>query len=718
MVAGKSAPALSGTYSVQGALNAALSGSGLSANPNASGDFIVTLELAAQPPRPVSPTERGEPEERMMADTIIVRGDRLNRTEFDSSASIAVFGEDETDRLAGAQNVIDLLSRVPNIIDIGTSVAVSIRGVDSGGPLFGGDAFTSGSRPRVITAVDGYPLTFNEYVFGATSVYDIKQVEVFRGSQTIAQGTNAIGGALYVFTKDPTPDYEVGGLFEAGNFDRLQAAGYVSGPIAGDQLTARISVDYREQESFLDFSGAPFFDEPTPIGQLGEFNSLVARGKLLWRPNAIPDLEAKFTVVHTDSVAPNGELAVPPFEDLTSPGGGLIESGSTQGIVDISYDLPGGFTATNQFTVADFNFSNFTPTVTGDPALSFAGGDGTQYTNELIIRYDQDGAFSGLLGSYLVQRNSQDTSIFAGEGLVDEDFTSVGLFVQGALKVTDRLEATAALRYQRDSQDRQGFIFGTPVDFDETFDVFLPRFELIYSPSDRIRLGAVVSRGFNGGGVNVPVAGETTVFDQETVWNYEAFARAQFFNGRVTLDANVFFSDYTDFQRTAFTGDFDAEGFPIFLVGGSPVAESYGFEISFDAQVTDKFKLFGSLGLLDTRFEELQVSGNIEEFEFARAPSVTGFFGAEYQPIERLRLSAQTRFVDDYFSTDENLPGTEVDAYVIADISARFQITENVETYFYVENLFDNFYVTNFFFQFGANIGQPRLIGGGVEFKF
>ncbi|MCS5516883.1 TonB-dependent receptor plug domain-containing protein [Pseudomonas qingdaonensis] len=79
-----------------------------------------------------------------------------------------------------------------------------IRGQDTQGPNNRQNQFWGGTVPRATINLDGHYLNYNEMFFGATSVWDVDSIEVFRGPQTTSQGANAIAGAIIVNTKDPT----------------------------------------------------------------------------------------------------------------------------------------------------------------------------------------------------------------------------------------------------------------------------------------------------------------------------------------------------------------------------------------------------------------------------------------------------------------------------------------------------------------------------------
>ena len=196
--------------------------------------------------------------------------------------------------------------------------------------------------------------------------------------------------------------------------------------------------------------------------------------------------------------------------------------------------------------------------------------------------------------------------------------------------------------------------------------------------------------------------------------------RSSLLGGRLNVAGNLFFSDWDGFQKFTTTG-FDP-------ISGAPAgtfenidAESYGLEVSADYAVDERLNIYGSVGLLDTSFEELVAPGVTDDFEFANAPGYSFTLGADYRPIEGLTLSGQVRHTDEYFSDDENNPLNRIDAFTLVDVSARYEFSTGAVIYAYVENVFDDIEATNIFQQSGQAIASttvPRTVGVGLEFTF
>lgn len=104
-------------------------------------------------------------------DTIVVTGEKVARTLYDTSGSVEVFDDARINAMPGASQVSDLLKMTANIVDTGIGNDLpTIRGIDGSGPANGANAFLNGTRPRLNLSLDGRSLTYNELAFGPQSL--------------------------------------------------------------------------------------------------------------------------------------------------------------------------------------------------------------------------------------------------------------------------------------------------------------------------------------------------------------------------------------------------------------------------------------------------------------------------------------------------------------------------------------------------------------------
>jgi iron complex outermembrane receptor protein len=312
------------------------------------------------------------------------------------------------------------------------------------------------------------------------------------------------------------------------------------------------------------------------------------------------------------------------------------------------------------------------------------------------------------------------------------DTRSTSAFLHTVLHPAEGLSLTAAVRY---TDDRKAFTFnrydanGAP---HPTLGS-LTNFTGVYS-GDRIdyRLGidyewspdfmtyAQVSTGYKGGGINPRPFIDTQVvpYDPETLTSYEAGFKSQFADGRVTLNAAAFFSDYKNFQATVLRCDqlSPFPGFPCTQSTNVGDAEVSGFEAELFAEPVDGFTLNASVGYLDFEYQSVAaVTGITLDMTNVYTPEWTAAAGAQYEfdlgdtgtLTPRIDLSYRSRVEGDAVNLAiSSLPGRTIMGASLIWRSA----DEDWQAQLAVTNLTDKYYLNSV----GARPAAPYFTAVGV----
>lgn len=664
---------------------------------------------ASADPTPVEP--HGE---------IIVTGERVGRSLFDTASSVAVLDSADLEALAGADRLDQVLSGIPNLQLGSGGEGPTIRGQDTTGVLRDLPAFLGGTRPRVTLQIDGRPISYNELAFGIAGLWDVERIEVFRSPQTTTQGRNSIAGAVFIETKNPTFDWQGRTRLMAGDHDMRQASAAFSGPLIGDQLAFRLAGDIRR--------GRPTSEITSPArgidARRDDYDAL--RLKLLATPAAVPGLRLLGSYVRTSSQSPQIEGIRPPFRARRDPTASYGIFSVTVDALTLRADYPVTRALSAKATgwLGRARIRRFAP-----PGFGEADNRATDGGGEIVLNWTPAEDVS-LIGGVAAQRNRLRqaidlTSALLGTATFDDEQLSSGLFAQIEARAGG-WTLTAGARYQRDEQKRVGLLkvrsSQIPLSYVRNYSRLLPKGSLSYAPAPKLLIGVSAQRAYNPGGTTISLSTfAPDTFDAETLWAYEGFARARLKGDDLQISANVFHYDMRDAQRSVLRALVTPGGTVTFAeIGNAPAAWSRGAELQVLWRQLRALSVTAGLGLQRTRLTRtLSPADPLLNKEFQRAPHVTGSVSFDWRPTPSLRASGQLRHNSGYFSEDTNDPSRRIGATTIAD--ARLQWSHGpLSAALYARNLFDKFYLTYLFAPSNglATAGEPRRIGLELSASF
>lgn len=653
---------------------------------------------------------------------IIVTGERVARSRRETASSVWVADAQTIDAGPAPDRIDQLLQMVPNVQLGSGGEGPTIRGQDSTGVVRDLPAFLGGSRPRSTIEIDGRPATYYELAFGLTSVWDVSQVEVFRSPQTTTQGRNSIGGAIFVETNAPTDNWEGRGRLIVGDASTHQASVVLSGPIAGDQLAVRISGDVRRSRTSSRITNAAVDIDPN------RDTSELLRVKLRARPDPVPGLSLDLTYAHGRSQMPQFEGIEPPYQRRRNPNAtyGIFRIDVDSLTVRAAYQPASALGARFTTSVGDARMRRFAPKGLGEALIS-----SKDFSVEPVAHWQPSPMLRVTTGlHYLRSELDQTIDVSAqqfGTGAFVDRQWSFGLFGEARLQIPGGPNLGVGLRYQRDDQRRKGAMTGgvaqLPVDYDESFDKWLPKLSLAYDLSPNLRIGALVQRAYNPGGMTINTSRfRVDTFRAETLWDYELYARFRSAGGRLHLSANAFRHDMRDAQRTQTIAFPLPNGQIAFAaeVENAPRAWTVGLEMEAEWRPSPKLGIRGGIGILDSKVTEtIDPADPMRGRRFQRSPHLTASASLDWSPLEPLRVSLQVRANSAYFSDDVETAERRVAGSSTADAKASWR-TGNVTLFGYARNLFDEFHLTYLFPLPNrlATAGDPRELGLGIEARF
>ncbi|MEM9620675.1 MAG: TonB-dependent receptor [Pseudomonadota bacterium] len=772
--------AVSGNLAPAAALAQMIDGNGLELLVINNAAFA--LRLADNGQLQAEPASQAEPVVEI--EELIIYGTKENKPLQETQTSVALYTAERIEQDA-LFTLDDIILRTPNVSVINAQTSFSIRGIGQSGVGFAGTGLTSN------VYVDNAPLSGNAQN-GAQSLWDVQQVEVLRGPQSTVQGRNALSGALIMQTNDPTYDWTFRLRGQLASEDSERASLALSGPIIDEQLAFRLAVDYQTYDGGV---------EEVVTGFPQEFqDAYTYRGKLLIEPEALPGFRAELKVerVETDFGEFNTRFAPVPFTDPTFSDFDeygdetftrvrFEETETDLFGLEISQSLGPHWTLIGIATYEDqFRQSDFCDTRAGSCAL-FSGPNSTEQTTaELRLAFNYD-RVSGWLGAYYFDQETKrqfdielpvalfpfpatppDATVTTSSRQ-RETIDNTAIFADVTFKLNDQWSFNLGARYDREEffdSGSQGTATSSPANCIVTtpfgalpcstllpvagepstpaeFEAFLPRAGVTYRFDAKRSLSFAVQRGYRAGGaelVALPGTGVLTPveFDPEFVTNYELAFRSEWYDNRLTVNANVFYLDWTD-QQVTIPG---ASGNPLAqdaFVDNAGESTVYGLELSTSFKPNSQLDLFGSLGLLRTEFTDfpfapLDPSGQFTDLSgnaFPAAPEVSASIGLNYEHSSGFYTNWTASYQSDRESDVTNLSVNALDSFVV--VNARVGMRwRNINTYLFANNLLDDRFATRLEFAgidpaTGAldvrpnarfQINEPRIVGVSMELEF
>lgn len=754
LVGGRTAPSVSGSLTAEQAIARALRGSGLAYRRSRNGGFVVERGAAA---RKVGQgggahvEQTGTDSAAAPRDAIIVIGEKIPREVAETYTSVDVITGDELDDHA-VNTIGEALNRSANVRSFETGEGNSsfvIRGLNAEGVTQ-----PSSSSPVISVVVDGAPQGIETTRRGSRGVWDIEQIEVLRGPQSTLQGRDALGGAVVVKTKDPTWEPELLAEGIAGSKALRSGAIALSAPIIEDQLAFRIAGQVFSQENDIDYA------QPA-LAKLGQERFEEVRGKLLFKPGALPGFTALFTVSYTHDKPAYGLVGTPDFfareYDDTNQGAEFRDTKVSRYIAELSYEISPAWTVKSVTSFVDTHVEIDTPE--GYTSFRDDERDYGDFAQDLQLTYDDpDAPFSGVFGLYGGRYKGRLLSDYKTTALapygVSEAYIqkldsrpltkSIAAYADLRYDIGDRFTLIAGGRLLHDvvSSDVSGFVINvdetlvaifsgcTLVDPDTcpvysplTSDLtakktaFLPKAGFAFHPAETQTLAATVNRGYRAGfSERATGSTEFNTVQPEFLWTYEVAYRSEWLDGRLVANANAFYNDYRNQQIPVFFDEIAYPGQTITI--NAAESHSYGAELDLRWRSLPQLDLFASAGLLKTEFDrgtaivggdEIDLAGK----EFPEAPTLTASVGGIWTHKSGFFLGGDASYTDGFYSKSalDNAAGQHLDGFVLVNMQAGIELDRFKLTVF-SKNLFDKQYLTAINSSLSrAAVGRERSFG-------
>ena len=647
---------------------------------------------------------------------------------------------------AGITDVSSFSTLVPNLkFNSAQAVGlnfITVRGIPQ---VRGGDA-------PLAFVIDG--VTIPDPSLLSQELYDLALVEVVKGPQGAIYGKNAIGGAINIYTKDPTNKMANKVTFGAGNGGYLKGQFVSSGAIAKDKVFYRFSTQYKTFDGLLTNE---FLNKKVDFSE--DFN---IRGQIKARVSDNFTVSGTFQHFNIDggatyySVNPtgtDGEFTGGTLNPNPSEGNNVIvadvlgrsDMKNNYGNFKMDYNLKGvklqsitSFNKVDRSTIGDLDFLEL-------DGLTQAEEISTKTFNQelRINNTNMDTKFDWSLGGFYqnikkdVYQNGTTGVDFGGPFEYDvadyiNETKTIALFGFGDYKITDKFTISAGFRYDIDSFTQEDFLFVTNSERDN--NEFQPKLSLSYQASEKVLIYANYGRGYRNGGFNADATDLfNREFDDEISDNYEIGFKTTTWNDRLIFNGSVFSTKLTNQQQYILD-------LTTFIAGVYNYDESkiFGFELESRARLTNYLDVFANFGLADAEIVDGGSTGGADgtttdntDYNGNKTPFVpVSTFGvgleSSFDLTESIKFNGFLNLdtTGKTYYHESNLDKHTTDAYSLLDARIAFTY-KNWKLDIWGKNLTDKQYYQEFspgeFVGSPDDVawrGQPLTIGTSISLKF
>ena len=557
-------------------------------------------------------------------ENITIRSTRIPAGAKDIGSSLYIISEDQI-KARGFKDAIDAISSAPGVTSkqngsFGGVGTIRIRGASSS---------------QTLVLVDGVPVNDSSspaggYNFEYLNTSNIQSIEVLKGSQSTLWGSDAIGGVINIYTKQPEST-SFGASAEIGSFGLKRGSADINFAGSNSRFrvsTSKTSVDGISKADEKDGNSEDdgFESESYSMSGSIDLDSLILKGSLSYMESQVEyDSYGFATGVQDGDERSNTDEFI----------------GSISAFFDLFDDKLQNSIFISQSDINRDYYSN--------RSFSF-GAEGKRE----LIRY-QGNIEVNEFNKIAFGLESEESKVDADESTID------GSFLLYEFRPNSKIIISTGIR----NDDHEGFGSKTTRRISGTF-----------KPSDNL-----IIRSSWGEGFKVPTIFQSTYFccgatsanssiRPETSTSYD-FGFELFFN---EMNSN--------FSITYFDQDINDQINFSFGVGGYENIDkvnSEGFEIALDYQISKLMSLYLNYSYIDS------VDGNGSSLFYVAKDS--GEAGLIYEPNNSFSGSIIARY-----NGSESSSYGKIDSWIRFDVNGSYKLSGTNELYFRIENLLDEEY--------------------------
>ncbi|WP_313806531.1 TonB-dependent receptor [Sphingobium sp.] len=646
-----------------------------------------------------------------LGDIVVTAQRRKEKSQNVPIALTAFASKDIEQRRIG--NIADLNNLAPSLritnADAAANPKIFIRGV-------GLSDFNATSSSGVGMYVDG--VYIGSLLAQMSGFYDLQQIEVLRGPQGTLFGRNTTGGAINITSKQPTFDRTADFSFDYGRFNQLSATAGIGGPLIDGLVAYRVAGTVTRDDGYtVNRDGGD---------RVNNANRYAGRLTLLITPDSETDITLSANRFWNRGGArqPKSRPLFPQSAAATGPDGlcapAYYYSGQCTDAVGYAETDPNPFsinsniegkdridlwgvsgtvnrklgnvelvsvtayskvkrnnlenTDASPLQMVEINYISAQKQFSQELRLQGTSGRATWvlggfYEHEIVTTDNVTDLLRIYRPYFVSPANPSGASIpnfvavFTNPTRQTTD--SYAAFGQVDYQLTDKLVATAGLRYSADAKQfhyvrKAEGIVQFIVDDAKTFGDFSGRLGLRYQFDDNLNVYASFNRGYKSGGFfggSADDPSQLAPYKNETVNAYEIGSKMDLFDRHLRINASAFYYDYRNIQAFSLV---ERNGLTVQVLDNAADSKIYGGELEITATPVRNLSLNGSIAYIHANYGTY-ISIGSDDYTGNRMPhaprlSITG--GIRYR-IDLGRDSAITPRLDMSYRTKVYFDSTQ-----------------------------------------------------------
>jgi len=661
---------------------------------------------------------------------IVVTGDFQRESIQTLSASASLFSEDEINQ-RGASYLDEMLGSTANVnFASGASRGryIQIRGVGLR------SQFVDPINPSVGLVIDGINYSG---LGGSSLLFDIDQVEIYRGPQGTRFGADGMAGMIQMgsakATSDPSLKLQVG----AGTYNTREA-GIAASTGLTDDTSARVSYFRRKSDGYVDnlYLNDETQNQDEQVARF-KINSQLTKHLNTELNLHYIDINNGYDAFTLDN-SRNSVADEPGQDNQQSYAIGVNNTYTGFDAFDVNLNL----SAIDTELLYSFD-EDWVCNDTSEPKLCAAGLHPDGYSSTDLYSRDRDDQsvdlqFNSKTGNWVagIYYQNRDVDLERQYTWLASPFSStyetsnVAVYGQVATPIGPKTTLITGLRveqYQGDYTDSNGFI-------QDTDDVMVGgKIALEYQVIDRTMIYTSITRGYKAGGINSEALAKAkdeglnlsadffqqhTSFDPEYLWSGEFGVKGSSLDDKFTLRLAAFYMHRDDIQLKAW--QVEGQQFTGYVDNASS-GSNYGLEVEGSYQLTDNLFLTGSAGYLNTEIDDFVTQSGLNQDgrEQAQSPKYQYAFTARYNFTNAFYGMVGIEGKDDYYFSDSH--NSQAPSSNLVNLSFGYE-ADMWAVRAWARNVFDETVPTRGF-EFGndpqdgyathtyTQLGEPRVAG-------